>query len=149
MTPETLRPKKVSHGEAIHRRRVKAEARRSNILQINKFIEINSTKIRLSEIDELLNPKDGSLPLGHDFAGEQKRAELEVEHIWLERKCGLISPEQQVKLLSDKFDRLQLELPDVYEWLTGRVKLEPTRAELIRQKVMPPPPQIAGYGAKK
>ncbi|HHT9138813.1 MAG TPA: hypothetical protein ACFYEK_16420 [Candidatus Wunengus sp. YC60] len=149
MTPEHKIHKKISKGEAIYRRRVLAEARRTTVFDVSKrIIEKEAAKDRLDQIDGLLFPEGMELSVQNPQEREQIRAGLEVERIWLLLRIGMIGSAEKQRMLSDKFERLEKSMPDVYHWLTDRNGNELTMAEKIRDKVMPSI-RVSGFYAKR
>jgi len=136
-----------SHGEAVHRRRALADGRQG-VSEINKrIIDRIQGKQRLEEIGNFLSPEDLTLASMQHPQQEQTRAELEIEQMWLQLKLGMITQEQQRQLLTSKFDELEKGKADVYHWLVDNAN-GPSRAQQIRDKVMPPI-RIAGYYTKR
>lgn len=140
-------PKKIPHGEAKHRRRELARHRRdiSDIAQ--QIIKKIEARDRLAEIEKRLSQDNFALSVMSPQEREQTRAELEIEQIWLQYKCGLITQEQQNQLLSSKFDELEKARPDVYHELV-RNDHGLSIAQQIRNRVISPI-RIGGYYTKR
>jgi len=137
----------LSYGGAKHRRS-ELSTFRKEVSDLNKRIteELNAQD-RLAEIGTRLSG-DPTLSIANLMEREQTRAELEVEQLWLQLKLGFISQGQQQQLLSREFNKLEKGMPDVYNWLVGIDLHGPTRAQQIREKVIPPI-RIAGYSTKR
>ena len=139
----------LPRSEKIHRRRVLADHRRQDLHDVSKqIIKKLEAQKRLSEVTELLSPKNPVLSLIAPLEREQTRASLELEQIWLELKCGMINREEHSQLLQQKFTELENGMPDVYHWLTDMHLRNPSRAQQIRDKVIPPI-HIGGYYTKR
>ncbi|MBU1326936.1 hypothetical protein KKG44_04890 [Patescibacteria group bacterium] len=138
---------RLSYGKAVNRRRILAEHRRGIHDISRRIIERIEAKDRLAELGKLLSPDNGTLSRMNAYDREQTRAELEIEQIWLQLKCGLITQEQRNQLLSSKFDELEKAKPDVYHEL---VKNDHglSIAQQIRNRVIPPI-HVGGYYTKR
>lgn len=147
MTPERIPRKKISHGEAVYRRRLLAEARQKGVFNIDQhIIDKNQAQRRLTEINQYLSPEDQTLSVMDSQQQEQTRTELEIERIWVQFKLELITPADKQRLLAAKFDEVEKK-PALYDWLTKN-EHGLSMAEKIRDKVMPPT-RIAGYYTKR
>lgn len=135
MIPE--RTPRRSRSERKFIRREKARDRQ-DIAKINQHIEINVNKHLLAAVGKLLSPEDLTLSALPHPQQEQTRASLEIKQIWLKLKCGVINQEQNKQLLSEKFDKLQGAMPDVYYWLVHTNLDGPSRAQKIRDEIFPP-----------
>ncbi len=137
-------------GEAIHRRRILAVARRFAVFDPDeRIIEMSQAKQRLAYIDQLLSPDDPTLSDLNDQEREQTQTGVEIERIWLQLKLGRITQEEKKRLLAGKFDELERDKPGVYNWLVARDKHGGlSMAERIRDKVMPPT-RVEGYHTKR
>lgn len=136
-----------SHGEAVHRRRELA-AKRQEVFDISqRIMKRIEVKERLAEIEKLLSPDDLTLSVMNLQERERTRAELEIEQIWLQLKCGVITKAQQLQSLTSKFDELEKAKPDVYHSLV-RNDHGLSIAQQIRDNVMPPI-RVAGYYTKR
>lgn len=102
----------------------------------------------MTEIDQILSPDDRTLSVMNDQEREQTRTGLEIEHIWLELKLGIITQADKERSLSGMFDGLEKDNPDVYNWLVARNDHGLSMAERIRDKVMPPV-YVGGYHTKR
>ena len=142
MTKEQL-----SYGGAKHRRRELSSFRKEAADLNRRITEKVDARDRLAQIGSRLSG-DPTLFIANLMEREQTRAELEIEQIWLQRKLGFITEGQQQQLLSREFNKLEKGKPDVYNWLVGTDLHGPTRAQQIRDRVIPPI-RIAGYPTKR
>lgn len=141
--------KRLSHGEAVHRRRILAKMRQETVLNVDqRIIEKRQAEWRLMEIDQILSPDDETLSIMNIQEREQTRTGLEIERIWLQLRLGIIPPAEKQRLLAGKFDELEEVKPDVYAWLVARNKHGLSMAERIRDKVMLPL-YVGGYYTKR
>ncbi len=139
----------LSRSEKIHRRRTLADHRRHDLDVVSRqIIKKIEAKNRLTEIEKILSPKNPVLRLLAPMEQEQTRASLEIEQIWLKLKCGMIKQDEHSQLLQQKFTQLEKKLPDVYHWLTDMQGRNPSRAQLIRNQVIPPI-RIDGFYTKR
>lgn len=99
------------------------------------------------EIDQILSPDDQTLSIMNIQEREQTRTGLEIEHIWLQLRLGIITPAEKQRLLAGKFDELEKHKSSLYRWLTEN-EHGLSMAERIRDKVMPPI-RVAGYYTKR
>ena len=134
---------RLSYGGAKHRRR-ELSSFRKEVTDLNRRItEKVNARDRLAEIGNRLSG-DPTLSIMNPMEREQTRAELEIEQIWLQRKLGFITEGQQQQLLSREFNKLEAGKPDIYNWLVATDLHGPTRAQQIRDRVIPPI-RIAGF----
>lgn len=139
----------LSKSERIHRRRALADHRRHDLDVVSRqIIKKIEAKNRIMEIDALLSPKNPTLRLLAPMESEQTRASLEIEKIWLQLKCGMIKQDEHSQLLQQKFTDLEKKMPDVYHWLTDMNLDTLSRAQQIRNKVIPPI-RIEGFYTKR
>lgn len=113
-----------------------------------RFLEADVNRRRLAEIGQLLS--DPILPFADPLKKleqEGNRVSLEIEQIWLRGKVGIITQAQSQHEASEKFDELEKKRPDIYDWLVGKNPDEPTRAQLIHDKVFPSI-RVAGFFTK-
>ncbi len=138
-SPERKPHKKISHGEAIHRRWELAKVRRNKVFDVDeKIIERSRAQERLADIDRFLSSDDMTLALMNSTEREQTRVGLEIERVWLQNKFEIITKADRQKFVSDLLTKLEQSNPGVYKWLTFRNGTERTMLEKIRDKVMPP-----------
>ncbi len=141
--------RKLPHGEAKHRRKVLADARRKEIFDLDKkIIEKDQAGQRLARIEELLSPGNKNLSDLNPLVLEQTRTGLEIERIWLQYRLEIITQPQRQQLLNSVFDELEQNSPGIYQWLFLKNEHELCMAERIRDKVIPPK-RVAGYYTKR
>lgn len=149
MNPKERRIPQRSHGEAVHRRRLLAEARQKAVFNIDqRIIDRSQAERRLVEIDKILSPDDQSLAIMDREERERTKVGLEVEHIWLEFRLGIITSAEKQSKLAVKFDEVWLDNEDRFNWLTSKNEHGVSMAEKIRDKVIPPM-RVAGYYTKR
>lgn len=140
---------RLSHSEAVNRRRILAATRQAAVFDVNeKITERNQAGRRLAQIEELLSPDNQSLSILNAQELEQTRTGLEIERIWLQFKFSIITTAEKQQLLTSKFDELEQANPDVYQWLFSENEHGLSMAQRIRDKVIPPI-RVAGYYTKR
>lgn len=139
---------RLPRGLAKSRRTRIAEVRRTLIPDIAKRLEQTYFDKERLEVITMQLSAEQPVKLPEPVEG-QTRAELEVERAWLQLKLGIITQAEQQSVLSEKFNEWEQRLPDVYHALTAPNREGISRAQEIRNKVMPPPPKIAGFYTKR
>lgn len=148
MTPERIPHKKISHGEAIHRRRILADIRQKAVFDVDKpILDRDEANRRLAEINQYLSPEDQTLSIMESQQREETRTELEIERSWLQSKLGLISSADRQRSISGILNELQINKSIVYERLVDN-EHGLSMLEKIRNKVYPPT-LVAGYHTKQ
>ncbi|MGB9637200.1 MAG: hypothetical protein ACPLY7_00170 [Microgenomates group bacterium] len=129
----------LSHGEAVHRRRVLAEARREGSLA-RRELEIREAREKARETERRLFSEGESIkPL--------EKASLEIEIIWWKFKAEEISEEKRTNELEKILRSLEVSDPEVFLELTRENGEGITLLAKIRNKVIPS--RIEGFYTKR
>ena len=113
--------------------------RQPAVFNVNEKIFGNEqAKRRLDQVEDLLKPDNQTLSALNEQERERTRSGLEIEHIWLQFKLGVITAEEKRYQLSSKFDELEQGKPTVATWLFQKNERKLSMVERIRNKVMPP-----------
>lgn len=122
--------RKLSRGEATHRRKVLSGARKSVPPDFVEQIISQSQKdqARIKEINEILENRNNLNP--------QQRAEFTAEMIWLKRKLNPNDRTYSLEL-NNFLENLRQQNPEVYDWLMREDVDGFTRLTAIRDQVIP------------
>lgn len=136
---------KLSHSEAAHRREVLAEERKKlpPDFWLQRIADKGQVARRFGEVKGILGQTESEVELT-----PRERASLQIELIWLELKLDRIGPSEKDSRLQRTLNTLQLERPEVYQWLTSENSNDLTPLADIRNRVFPPV-EIRGYHTKR
>lgn len=139
MPPETLIQTKLSRGEAKHVRFEKALKRRNDANEMNrKIMERLEVSDRLVEIGRKLT-HSVELEAMPAHMREQETVMLTFEQFWLKAKIGLIKSEEQQHLYLGMLTDLQQRSQDTYAWFITAGDGGLSRAEKLRESILPKP----------
>lgn len=102
---------KLSHGEAIHRRRVLAKERASLEYLKGIITEKEKAEDRVKELDGLLQ-KDG--------LDTTEKTLFFLEGAWAKYRAGFINEDKRMSMIDHELNKVKEEDPKLYTWLMTR-----------------------------
>jgi len=106
-----MNKEKLSHGEAIHHRRVLAKERASLEYLKGIITGTENAAKRAKELDELLQ-KDGLDPT--------QKTLFFLEGAWAKYRAGFINEDKRMSIIDHELNRVKEENPNIYTWLMTR-----------------------------
>lgn len=106
-----MNKEKLSHGEAIHRRRVLSKERASLEYLKGIISDKENAEKRVKELDELLQ-KNGLDPT--------QKTLFFLEGAWAKYRAGFINENKRTSIIDHELNRVKKENPEIYIWLMTR-----------------------------